>query len=176
MAQVAEHPVRPDSDGIEVGEVEVAGVVVDKKGNKWAIPADDADDIELYINPLLPPEALREKGMHYQSCAVDELPTKMSQGFVPVTRDECGIPEHIFAADYGRPEASIHRVGDTVLIKIPQILADRMRRPYERLAKEAVASLEPTKDMLLQMQKKSAGLALAADRRHVENDKAYPEE
>lgn len=177
MARVdSQRTIRPDGTEIETDEVELAGMIIDSRGNKWAIPADDADDMEVYVNPLLPPPDKIEPGMHYQTCHINELPTKMSQGFVPVTREECGIPEHVFAADYGRPEASVHRVGDTVLIKIPQILADRMRAPYQALAKEAIQSLEPTEEQLRKLQKKSAGLAFAADRQHIVNDKAYPEE
>jgi hypothetical protein len=160
-----EHSLR--GSAVDFDEVEVAGVYVDSSGCKWPIPADDDSlDGGTPLHPLQMPKEKRDPGLHYQTCHVDQLGQEMSRGFLPVQRKEAGIPESAFAPDFGRPEGTIHRVGDTILVKIPKKLEQRLRRDADRLAQEAIDSVEPVGAQLERLKQKSLGIQLTAERAH----------
>ena len=135
-------------EGLETKTLEVGGVKVveikDGKGHTWSVPADD-DNIDLreFRNILEIPK--REPGFYYQYVDASRLQEFLTQGFVVVDRDEIGV-NAAYMAQYDNPlvnpETPQHRVGNLYLVKIPEILAGRMRAAQKRRADAAKAGIE----------------------------------
>lgn len=134
-----------ENDGVSAETIEVAGVVRDKQGHEWAIPADDTvDDWDEYsfLGKLN-----FDKAFHYQLVAENKVDQHALKGFVPVTREEVGLPPTV-STDLGKPVTTIVHYMDAVLMKIPKILADRAQARKARTAKTIVDATEPTQEML----------------------------
>lgn len=148
----------PSEDGIEVGEIEVAGVVRDKYGNTWQVPADNVEDYD----DLYAPEAYAKlpdeltKVFHVQGVPQKQIQEYMARGFVPVRQEEVGIPAEARRMT-GQPLDGYHVVGDMVLVKIPHAINDRIQAAKVRETKRRLTAIEPTADMV----KKSAESGVA---------------
>lgn len=127
-------------------KLEVAGVIIDSKGRTWAPPADNVEDLyDLYAhNPLSVP--VPEDGFHYQTFRLDQVDAAKARGFVVVMQDEVGIPASDL--DDGKPVERAHRVGDAVLMKIPQVYRDAIEKRKNQRAREVVEACEPTQEMI----------------------------
>jgi len=66
---------------------------------------------------------------------------------VPVLREEVGISKTL-DIEYGKPTSNYVQYADSVLMKIPKVLADRRYARKARIAKEVVEQTEPTAEML----------------------------
>lgn len=136
-----------EQDVVEASVVEVAGIIKDDQGHEWAIPADNVDDLDDLGSPGLFGHMKFDPRFHYQTEHQDKVSSKMTEGFVPVTRKEVGLPD-LITMDYGKPVTDIVHLMDTVLLKIPKVLADRKQARKLRTAQEVVSATEPTEEML----------------------------
>lgn len=143
-----DEPLKVTEDGVETKVLEVGGVklieITDGKGHTWSVPADD-DNIDLreFRNILDIPK--REPGFYYQYVDASRLQEFLTQGFVVVDRDEIGISA-AYMAQYDNPlvnpESPHHRVGNLYCVKIPEIIAGRMRKAQKMRADLAKAGIE----------------------------------
>lgn len=139
---------QPEEEGAaEVESIEAAGVVIDSEGHKWVIPAENVDDYD-DLNSTNPFGKLTfDDRFDYHTEHQDRVAQKMTEGFVPCTRKEMGMPP-AFEIDGARPTTPLVHVMDTVMLKIPKELAARRRRAKVRIAQEQVAGTEPSDEML----------------------------
>jgi hypothetical protein len=147
-----------DSSGdIEVESVEVSGILVDRMGRKWAVPAGNVADIaDSYAKD--PYEELDyDPNFHYQTVPISKAEDAMARGFAPVDKKELGVPT-ISEDVYGKPVASIHQVGDAILMKIPKKIAQAIQMAKNRKAKAALEALEPTAQQLAEAQRQGFSL------------------
>jgi len=135
-----------EDDALEAKEIEVAGIIRDEYGNEWAIPADNVDDIgDIASNPFSVMKF--DERFHYQIEPLGKVEQKRLEGFVPVLREEVGISKTL-DIEYGKPTSNYVQYADSVLMKIPKVLADRRYARKARIAKEVVEQTEPTAEML----------------------------
>jgi hypothetical protein len=135
----------PQSDGVTANRVEVAGIGIELDtltdeftGKTWTIPTGKFDEDVFHSSPF--DIANKDPRFHYAAYRVDEVGDMQAQGFVPVTRKETKI-DHITSSDSPQPLDSYHTIGsDMVLMKIPQVLADRRYATQKRLCDLAVKS------------------------------------
>jgi hypothetical protein len=150
------------SGGIDASTIQVGGVVRDAQGHEWLVPADETEDLgDLKVNPF--GELTLDPAFHYQTCRIDEVSAKLSEGFVLVTRDEVGLPSiKNLEREFGMAESTYVRLHDGVLIKLPKILADRKQAKKARLAQAVVDSTEPTEEMLARARRSNSPLMRSA--------------
>lgn len=136
--------------GLEVNDIAVAGVVKDRYGNTWAIPAEEDDDLSNY-DPSGPFGKIKyDPTFHYQLERAENVTKKKSEGFVVCTLEELGLEAFTVpgAADHGTPTTSVFHQIDAVMMKIPKVLADRRQKRKEQVAREVREAIEPTEEML----------------------------
>lgn len=136
--------------GLEINDIEVAGVVKDRYGNTWAIPAESEDDLSNY-DPSGPFGKIQyDPAFHYQLVREDEVMRKKTEGFVVCTLEELGLEAFTVpgAPDHGTPTTAIFHQIDAVMVKIPKVLADRRQKRKEQVAREVREAIEPTEEML----------------------------
>ncbi len=134
-------------DGFDCNSIEVPGIMKDDQGHTWAIPAEgltDRDDLG-ELNPF--GKLNYDPRFHYQMEHQDRVSQKMTEGFVPVTRQEVGVPPPV-ELEYGKPISDVLHLMDTVLMKIPRVLADRLQSRKARVAKSVIDATEPSREML----------------------------
>lgn len=143
-------PETAAAEGLDLSgkKLEVAGVVTDEYGNTWQVPADNVEDLnDLYAgNTYKLPEKLTSK-FHVQLIPISRLQEYVARKFVPVKLEEVGIPKE-FAPTTGKPLDSYHVVGDSILVKIPLEVFERLNARKIKEAKDRLAQLEPTKEMM----------------------------
>src|SRR5712671_1828213 len=134
--------------GLNAKTIEVGGVkcieIMDKRGQVFAVPADDSNiNRHEFRNLLEIPE--REEGFFYQYVDGTRLNEYLTRGFKLVDREEIGLHKTTVDAT-GNPLTSStttsHQVGNLHLVKTPQIMADRWRRDEREAAEEAVSSIQ----------------------------------
>lgn len=136
--------------GLEVNDIEVAGVVRDDQGHTWAIPAESEDDLSNY-DPSGPFGKIKyHPDFHYQLVRQDEVMKKKTEGFVVCTLQELGLEAFTLptSADNGTPTTTIFHQIDAVMMKIPKVLADRRQKRKVQVAQEVREAIEPTEEML----------------------------
>lgn len=154
--------LKVEDGAVEVEEVAVTGVIVDKYGNKWSIPAEELEDLD-DLGAAGPLEKLKyDPNFHYQLERADRVVFKKMEGLVTVTRDELGIPEEL-VSEYGKPTSDIFQFGDGVMMKIPKVLADRRQKHKDAVAKAVRDAAEPTKAMLRRSKDRQAALTFGKD-------------
>lgn len=133
--------------GVECNTIEAPGIIKDDQGHTWAIPAEGLDDVgsDADLEPF--GKLNLDPRFHYQMEREDRVQQKMTQGFVPVTCEEVGVPPPV-ESSYGQPVSRVLHKMDTVLMKIPKVLADRLQARKARVAREIVDATEPSPDML----------------------------
>jgi hypothetical protein len=133
--------VPPIPDGINVMSVEVAGVYVDSRGNKWTVPEKEEVDIRYKSKFTIPrPDPL----MSYQFIRKEELTEMMGEQWVPVTREEIGVANFRTEKDeYGDPLDRYHVIGTQICVKKPKVLVDRQYAAQKRVCDAAVSATEP---------------------------------
>jgi len=160
-------PVLDDDDNsVELSQLEVAGVVRDKYGNTWQVPADNVEDFDdLYAPDAYAklPDAIT-KDFHVQGVPMKRVQEYMSKGFIPLRLEEVGIPAEARRMT-GQPLDGYHVVGDMVLMKIPHKLAQRIQLAVVKETKRRLASIEPTADMV----RKSAASGVATKVERTQN-------
>lgn len=139
------------SDGLEIKELEVAGVITDRYGHVWQVPADNVDDLDdLYAGePYKVPPELSDV-FHVQLIPLKRLKEYQARNFVPVTLEEMAIPDELLKD--GTPLDRFHVVGDSILVKIPKIIKDRIDAKKIKEVKERLKEVEPTKEMIQRAQ------------------------
>lgn len=136
-----------DPNAVEVDSISVAGVITDKYGNTWQVPADDVDDLD-DLGAINPFERMTfDPAFHYQLVGVQHLDVKRMEGLVPVLKEEVGLPAELIS-EYGKPTSSVVQFMDAVLCKIPKKLADRRRAARVKEAQRALEGIEPTEAQL----------------------------
>jgi len=140
---------------LEVEEVEVAGIIRDKQGNVWAVPADSTEELE-DLNFKGPFAHLKyDDVMYYQLIRLDELESKRTEGFVPVTKSEVGIDEGLLR-DVGKSVSSYVQYVDTILVKMPKVIADRMQARKAKVAQQIVDATMPDPEVLVRARRAGA--------------------
>lgn len=172
----------PESEGVEVDSITVAGAMIEVKdgqGNVWQIPAEEVDDLS-DLDTLHPFGHLAlDQNFHYQICGQSEVSSKMTEGFVPVKREEVGLKEiSTVEREFGTVPSTIVHTGGGVLMKIPAIIAKRRQKRKDHVARAVREATEPTPEMLSRVKQnrtrmKSAGEiqeGLGPDEAFVEQD------
>lgn len=137
-----------DPNAATASSIQVDGVIMDDEGHEWAIPAEDTEEFDADADGPFGRLKLDER-FFYQTCRLDEVAAKVSEGFVAVTRREVGLADlKTLEREFGMAEATYVRLKDAVLIKIPKVMADRRQARKARIAKQAVEQTEPTEEML----------------------------
>lgn len=135
------------NDGVEVESLEVGGIKVtqvkDSKGHIWAVPADDAN-VDLHEDRNIFEIPRREPGFYYQYVDGSRLNEFLTRGFVLVDRDEIDDPNHpsLTVNPLLNKDSTHHQIGNSFLVKIPEVLAKRMEKLKQLRAKEAVAGIQ----------------------------------
>lgn len=158
MGDVFEYP---EDEGVEVKEFSAGGILVDEYGNQWTIPAETFEDFDdLNYNPI---GNLRyDPRFHYQLEKVQDIAKKRSEGFVPCRRDELGMIDGL-AKENGQPVDDLFIMSNSVMMKIPKVIADRRQAAKVRLAKAVKDATEPTPEMLARAGKGRVALGKTFD-------------
>jgi hypothetical protein len=131
------------SDTIDVDEVEIPGIKLDKFGHSWAIPRSDDEAFDsVDANALNIPD--REPGFYYYFEKTDNVSASIAAGFRTVSRKEAGFTTvENLPTQYGTydDENSPHRVGDLVLMKGLQESYDRIDKARQKTARTAVGGI-----------------------------------
>lgn len=154
------------NSGVEFSSLEVGGVKIEGKtitdalGQTWQVPGDNVSDLDdLYAgNVYKIPESIT-KDFWVQMIRVDQLKEYMMRGFRPVQLKELGIPEELLKT--GSPLDSYHVVGDSILMKIPHAIRDRIEAAKEKETRDRLLAMEPTEEMM-----KRAGVDHGMDIQH----------
>lgn len=155
QAQKQEQTETGTDNAVEVETISVAGVITDKFGNTWQVPAEDVDDLD-DLGAINPFEKMRfDPNFHYQLVGVQHIDVKRMEGLVPVLKEEVGLPAEL-TSEYGKPTSNIVQFMDAVLCKIPKVLADRRRAARVREAQRALEGIEPTDAQLARARRPGA--------------------
>jgi hypothetical protein len=131
----------PEQDGIEVRMIEAPGVIIDTyTGKTWAVPTATFDDnIRMHQSPY---DIKKDPQFHYEAHGLTEVADMEAQGFVKVTNKEMGRDSIKLPGETATPLDSYYTIGgDQVMMKIPQVIAERR---YEALKKICDSALEAT--------------------------------
>jgi hypothetical protein len=115
--------------GVPAGVVEAPGIIRDAfSGKTWTLPTGAMADLGLatYKSPR---DIKKDPNFHYEFCRVGgnypELDEKLSQDFVPVTREELGMAPYVNPTGQPSPLDSYYIIdGQDICVKIPRQLAD----------------------------------------------------
>jgi hypothetical protein len=139
------------SDGMTANRIEVAGIGIELDtltdeftGKTWVIPNGKFDDNVFHSSPFDVPN--KDPRFHYAfyrgAGPYEEVGDMEAQGFVKVTRKEIGIEKTVLDGDMSTRYDSYYTIGGgdgvSVLMKIPQVLADRRYATQKRLCDNAV--------------------------------------
>lgn len=166
-AKADEYEVKPEETSakpVEGKTLEVGGVMIeDGLGNTWQVPAGNTEDLDdLYAGNVYKfPESLT-KDFHVQLIPITRLREYVARKFVPVRLSEVGIPQELQATT-GQPLDSFHTVGDSILVKIPRVIFDRINAAKVKEVKDRLAQLEPTEEMKKKAQQ--SGVVLRVERK-----------
>lgn len=135
----------PDDNSVDATLVAAPGIIRDKfSGKIWAVPTGTFEDagIAIYKSPR---DIQKDPEFHYEFCRsddeMDELPEKMAQGFVPVTRRELGM-EAFSNPGQPSPMDEFYVIdGHDVCIKIPRVIAKLRYDALKRVCDTAVAGV-----------------------------------
>lgn len=124
-----------NSDSIEVDDIQVPGIKIDKFGNKFTIPVGNA--VGVMPDALAVP--FKEPGFYYYFEKVQNVPSAISAGFMPVSRTEAGFKTvEGLPTEYGLDAGNVpHRIHDLVLMKAPQEVYDAIDKERQKVAKAA---------------------------------------
>ena len=134
-----------EEGAVEVEELEVAGVIRDKKGQTWAVPAgnvEDLNDLFMSDSAYIPNP---EPGFQYCTCPDKRLAEFRLKGWREVSQSEIGVPL-IEKDQYGAPIDTLHRVGMDVLMKMPTVLWERQQAIKAKKAQAELDVMEPSAD------------------------------
>lgn len=144
MAQLSAEPLdEQDDPGVQADVVEAPGIVRDKfSGKVWTLPTGAMADLGLatYRSPR---DIKKDPNFHYEFCRVGgnypELDEKLSQDFVPVTREELGMAAYVNPSGQPSPLDSYYIIdGQDICVKIPRQLADLRYAANKYLCDNAV--------------------------------------
>lgn len=145
-----EEPPSDTDNAVECETLETAGVITDGQGHRWAIPAEGLGDFAGIeeVTPFVLTK--RDPRMRYETRGIKENEQFIREGWVPVTREEVGAPTAATAKgerDYGLPITGTggghpYVVGDTILVKLPHVLAKRRQALTEDLRQKQRAAVE----------------------------------
>lgn len=171
--------IAPESNlGLEISSLEVGGVLIedgyikDDRGNVWQVPGDNVRDLDdMYTGDIykIPPEM--EKNFHVQMIRQDQLKEYMLRKFVPVTQEELKIPKELIK-DMGNPLDRYHCVGDSIMVKIPRVIREKLIQKRDNEVIERLQQLEPTKKMLEKAGQDGISLTVTHDRSYTPADVA----
>lgn len=147
--------------------VEVGGVLMDEQGNTWQVPGGNVEDLDdLYAGDVYKLPRGYTGDINYKPKA-GEIPAEsmffvqivpiarhrefLTRGFALMKLTELGIPEEL-ANTSGSPLDSYHVVGDTVMVKIPLLIARRLHERKIKEVKERLKEVEPTQEMMRKAQ------------------------
>jgi hypothetical protein len=151
----AEAGEAPSAEGaLEFKKIEVSGIAIegetisDGLGNTWQVPALNTEDFDdLYAGDVYKvPKSILDV-FHVQMVPVSRLTEYRMRQFVPVTLNELGIPAEL-ALTSGSPLDGYHVVGDSVMVKIPRVIFDRIQERKNKEARRRREEMEPTKEMI----------------------------
>ena len=149
-----------ESVDLEVEELEVGGVIVDRRGQKWAVPAGNVEDLyDLYATASVHiPDP--EENFTYQMLPEKEIAAAELRGWKKVLRSEVGVPQTDLD-QYGKSVDSLHKVGDSVLMKIPTVIWKRFHDAKCRRARDELAGLEPSEEE--KARAKASGISISVE-------------
>jgi len=136
-----------DLGGVEVNEIESAGVITDSQGHSWTIPADENEDFDDLSKTGIFSLLKHDPRFAYELKRRDEVAQCILTGWVVVTKEEVGLPADL-VMEFGKPVTTEFAFVDGVYMKIPKILHDRRQARKVKVAKEVVDQTEPTEAML----------------------------
>lgn len=147
---------------VEGKTLEVAGVITDDQGNTWQVPGGNVEDLDdLYSGNIYKlPTKLTDK-FHVQLIPITRLREYVARKFVPVKLTEVGVPLELQQTT-GQPLDTYHTVGDSILVKIPREIFDRINARKVKEVKERLAQMEPTEEMI--QRTKNTGVVTRVER------------
>jgi hypothetical protein len=155
-----------EDNAVKVDELEVAGILIDRRGKKWSVPAGNVEDLyDLYSSgkchipnpdPQFEYQTVRDAPGHVAAAKL--------RGFDVVYQDEIGIPQ-IDLDEYGKPVDCVHQVGDSILMKIPKVTWDQYQRAKSRAADAALSSIEPSEEAVRTAAKRGFPVRVDTQRR-----------
>lgn len=134
-AEEVNNAFKPESEpeaiadpGVPADIVEAPGIIRDAFSDKtWTLPTGAMADLGLatYKSPR---DIRKDPNFHYEFCRYTgnypELDEKLSQDFVPVTREELGMPAYVNPTGQPSPLDTYYKIEDQICVKIPRQLAD----------------------------------------------------
>ena len=115
-------------DGVQVDTIQAPGIVKDRFSDKtWTLPTGTFADLGLTTYKSAR-QIKKDPDFHYEFVRFNgnypELDEYLSNDFVPVTREELGMPAYVNPSGQPTPLDSYYRVEDQICVKIPRQLAD----------------------------------------------------
>jgi len=136
-----------DDGFIAFSDFEAGGILVDKRGNKFAIPANNTEELEDYSRPSSTHLDLDDPNFVVEWYSPDKMGERMQRGRVPVTWDEVGLvsPAVDMKGQYGNPIDSYVKRADCIALKVPAVIKARESAAENAEAKRLRKSLEPAR-------------------------------
>lgn len=143
----------PPEEGLEIQGLEVGGVklegetISDALGNTWQVPGDNVSDLDdLYAGDVYKiPKSITDV-FHVQMIRKDQLQEYLMRRFVPITLKELGLPADLLKT--GHPLDSYHVVGDSIMVKIPHAINNRIQEAKTRETKQRLLDMEATPETI----------------------------
>jgi hypothetical protein len=157
-------PAGIPGEALEFSKIEAGGIIKDKFGNEWQVPADNVEDFDDLHAPDFYANLPKELTDTFALVGVPTAKIKdwMQRQYVPVHQSEIGLTEDMrrFA---GSPTDSVHTIGDLTLMKIPKVIHERRQALKAKETKRRLDAIEPTAEMIKKAE--SSGIMTRVERK-----------